>query len=250
MSLDLSKIFSNETISRRDSLEAICNVGKITFLATTFPSFLRAQYYLDFKLTPFIYQNPWVKHEIINFLDQQEVRDALGFDPLNYKKPITLEITEHNKKVIKGEDKDRIIGAGKTYKYIWINAHLFSNQDPEPYLISQGFEKENYQEFLDMLTELRQDSEMLELYRGLTIVHEIAHRRLIDSYSEGKEIVLTDHGFTNRIEIKVLTNLYKSGKVDLEMSEKIIHFFEKYLNNEQQPQHEIDKYLKKHFGLR
>ncbi len=237
MSLDLSKIFSNETISRRDSLEAICNVGKITFLATTFPSFLRAQYYLDFKLTPFIYQNPWVKHEIINFLDQQEVIDALGFDPLNYKKSIILEVAEYSTHITE-EFATEFRGS------IWISAYLFSDKDPEPYFISMGLEKEKYQKKLEMLTELRSDPEMLKLSRGLTIVHEIAH--VWEGHNEGS--ILTGHGVTYRIEVEVIENLYNSGKVDLEMCKKMFDFFEKYMNNRPtQPKTTIDRYFQEHF---
>ncbi len=252
----LSKIFSEPgtQISRGDSIQAICEGLGITAIITNFPSVLfSSQSSLYFKSTTFIQQHPEVRKEITDFLSQQEVKDALSFDPFNYNQPITLDIGEENKK---GEKPTNF---GYTYYGLsWINAYYFSYKDPTPYLKSQRLKrllgkelkKEDYQKYLDMLTELRKDPEMLKLYRGISLSHEIAHIRERYSLFEDSLITLTDHGFTNRIEIKVLTNLYKSSKVDLEMSEKIIHFFEKYLNNEQQPQHEIDKYLRKHFGLR
>lgn len=278
--LHLEKIISepDTPTSRRDFFHDIWQDLKIIFVASTFPYVLRAsQSSLQFKPTPFIQQNPWVKDEITDFLNQQEVRDALGFDPLNYK-PMILEVKEgvsdHPEKKY-GPKYARLVDPtsfGIQYDELtWINAYFFSNKDPEPYLITQELrrtlgkelKKEDYQEYLDKLTELREDPEMLKLYRGLGVAHEIAHIRTYYSYDEGNPLInLTDHGFTNRMEIKILTNLYKSGKVELEMCEKIINFFEKYLNindnpyknsktkNTPQPQHEIDKYLRTHFGLR
>jgi len=177
---------------------------------------------LSFKPTDFVRKHSWVKDEILSFLSQEEVKKELRFDLLNYNNTLNLSVQEGS----------ILIGYGTAYNdgTAWINDYLFSNKDPEVDLIRDGVNKEKYQRDLDKLRELREDKEMLKLYRGLLSTHEIAH--IVEFYSarEGSPITLTGHGVNDRIEVKILNNLYNSGEIDNNMYNKVIDFLEKYSN--------------------
>ena len=245
----LSKLLykNNQSISRRELLNTVVQDVGLFFLldrygkSNTRVSSINESVGLDsliFKPTKFIEAYPSVKDEIVYFLSQEEVKKAFGFDPLTYKDQIVLNISEGS----------ILQGYGVHYdESAWINGYLFSNANPELELIQKGFKSHQYQKDIDMLKELRADKEMLKLYRGLLVTHEIAHVIEWHTKNTKNPLLLTGHGVTNRIEIRILTNLYQSGKVPLKTCEKIIGFTEKYLNSMKQPKAEIDDYYKNNF---
>lgn len=194
-----------------------------------------------FVPTAFMAENPWIEAEIREFLSRDEVKMSLGFDPLHYR-PISVHIQEFD--IYKG------FGTQSDAR-TWINGYVFSARmptpSPDPNLHGARGDAGAYPNRPDMLGELRADPEMLKLYRGLLVAHEIAHVGEWYAARLNAPVTLTGHGVTNRVEIHILTNLYLARKIDPETWEKLFSFFERHLNTEHQPKDDIAAYYAANF---
>ena len=195
---------------------------------------------LSFETGGFIERYPWIRTEIRTFLAQEEVRSALGFDPLDYDQPILIHILEHRL-----SDRADLDVFGRTVnEYVSVSGHIFvgsgSQSLPGPALAGGPL----CQKRAEMLSALTARPSLLILYRNLLVAHEVAH--VAEWYAlmqTGENVRLTGHGITNRVEVKILTHLYRSGKTDPETYVRMLHFYKKYLNEENQPSAEIHAFL-------
>ncbi len=185
---------------------------------------------LTFETTDFIEASPWARREVEAFLGLPEVREALGFDPLAFRQ-IIVELKPYDpEKGFGSQCRERIL----------INAVLYSPAANEPAPDSLRSR---------MLRELGRDREMLVLYRNLLVTHELAHLGEWYFGREGSPVTLTRHDVTRRMEIKVLANLYRSGRVSQAMCRQIVDFFQRHMNMEGQTDEEIRACLARDFDI-
>ena len=91
-------------------------------------------------------------------------------------------------------------------------------------MIKQCFSKKSYQRDLEGFRKISANPLALKLFRNLKVVHEIGHS-LPNSPSR-----LDDHGVTNWVEVMVLSELYRKGKIDRGTFEYVFDFIAEYQN--------------------
>ncbi|GEM_PF-3469609 len=185
-------------------------------------------------------RHPWIEHEIRQFLDQEEVRAGLGFDPLSYENPFTLTLLEQR---LNDKGIIRMFGT-TTNRHVYVRAGLFAGtpsarNDMDPAMDPDALRNQR------MCRMLAADPEMLALYRNLLICHEIAHvgewyalrqRQAVATY--------TGHGISNRAEIRILTRLLHAGKVRPAVYDKLFLFYATFMNQDAESQDDIDRYYR------
>jgi len=201
---------------------------------------------LSFGTDGIIAIQPWISSEIRYFLGQEEVRSVLGFDPLHSAHPILIQILEHRLT----HRHDMMVFGLTVNEKVSISSHIFVEprieKIPEP-SVTQGW---LWKKRISMLRELWHNPRLLRLYRGMLVAHEVAHvGEWYVMVHRGSRVCFTGHGVTNRVEIKILTRLYLSGKIDPEIYAGMLHFYMKYLNNEGQSEDDVKAYLTRNLIL-
>lgn len=185
---------------------------------------------LSFHSGGFIERHPWIKKEIRSFLGQKEVRTALGFDPLAHEHPILIRILEHR---LARQHNLQVFGV-TVNEQVSLSGHVFLFAGHHPLDPAELEEKPGplYRKRIAMLSELRRHPKMLKLYRGLLVAHEVAH--VGEWYTllvEDRYVTLTGHGIADRVEIKILNALFRSGKIDRKTYRWMFRFYQRYLND-------------------
>jgi hypothetical protein len=197
---------------------------------------------IEFKTSRLLEQRPWIKDEIRQFLDQEEVRAGLGFDPLSYETPFTLTLLEQR---LTEQGIIRMFGTAANQN-VYVRAGLFRP-------VATG--DEGTLAFLEtdpdtvrkqrMLRVLSADPDMLVLYRNLLICHEIAHVGEWYALTRRGEVVhYTGHGIRNRAEMRILTRLLHAGKVRPEAYAKLFLFYATFMNQDAESQDAIARYYR------
>jgi hypothetical protein len=193
-----------------------------------------------FKKSHLLEQHPWIEREIRQFLDQEEVRVALGFDPLSYENAFTLTLLEQR---LTETGIIRLFGTAANQD-VYIRAGLFRP-------ITAGDVDGNSRLETDpdtarkqrMLRVLSTDPDMLALYRNLLICHEIAHVGEWYALTQRREVVhYTGHGIRNRAEMRILTRLLRAGKVRPEVYSKLFLFYVTFMNQDAEAEEDIARY--------
>lgn len=196
-----------------------------------------------FKKSHLLEQHPWIEREIRQFLDQEEVQIALGFDPLSYENAFTLTLLEQR---LTEKGLIRLFGTAANQD-VYIRAGLFRP-------IAAGDVGGN--SFLEtdpdtarkqrMLRILSTDPDMLALYRNLLICHEIAHVGEWYALTQRREVVhYTGHGIRNRAEVRILTRLLRAGKVRPEVYSKLFLFYVTFMNQDAEAEEDIARYYRR-----
>ena len=185
-------------------------------------------------------QHPWIEHEIRQFLDQEEVRAGLGFDPLSYENPFTLTLLEQRL-----NDKGIIRMFGTTAnRHVYVRAGLFAGTPSARNDIGPAMDPDTVRNHR-MCRMLADDPEMLALYRNLLICHEVAHVGEWYALRERQAVVTyTGHGVRNRAEIRILTRLLHAGKVRPAVYAKLFLFYATFMNQDAESQEDIDRYYR------
>ncbi len=197
---------------------------------------------IEFKASRLLEQHPWIKDEIRQFLDQEEVRAGLGFDPLSYETPFTLTLLEQR---LTDQGIIRLFGTAANQN-VYVRAGLF-----RPATAGDG----DTVSFLEMdpdavrkqrmLRVLSADPDMLALYRNLLICHEIAHVGEWYALTRRGEVVhYTGHGIRDRAEMRILTRLLHAGKVRPEAYAKLFLFYATFMNQDAEPEDDIARYYR------
>jgi hypothetical protein len=197
---------------------------------------------IEFKASRLLEQYPWIKDEIRQFLDQEEVRVALGFAPLSYEAPFTLTLLEQR---LTDQGIIRMFGTAANQN-VYVRAGLF-----RPAATGDGGAVAFLETDPDtirkqrMLRILSADPDMLALYRNLLICHEIAHVGEWYALTQRGEIVhYTGHGIRNRAEMRILTRLLHAGKVHPEAYAKLFLFYATFMNQDAEPEEDIARYYR------
>ena len=180
---------------------------------------------------------PWIKDEIRQFLGQDEVRDALGFDPLSYESPFTVTLLEQR---LSDRGIFRMFGRAANQD-VFIQARLFVNPGrPETGSDAAQTLDPDTARKVNMLRILAADPEMLVLYRNLLICHEVAHVGEWYALTQrGALVRYTGHGVSNRAEIRILTQLLQAGKVRPAVFTKLYLFYATFMNQEAEPEEDL-----------
>src|SRR3989338_11625418 len=213
---------------------------------------------LRFAPTKIFEENLWIEDEIRQFLSQRDVLDVLGRDPQNYDRQINVIISDSSITMGHGLTNDVNIDLnGVMYLPKHYSKKEIAQAVHEQY--SKDYRQNYADEFnhvVDLRTEelyrsnlvLVEDLEFARIYRNLLVAHELSHAfanteiiydkdgKVINNYAE------TGHGVTNRTEIKIATNLYKSGKISKEMWGKIFDYHLKYKNNDKESDKQVLAY--------
>lgn len=197
---------------------------------------------IEFKASRLLEQHPWIKDEIRQFLDQEEVRAALGFDPLSYENPFTLTLLEQR---LTDQGIIRMFGTAANQN-VYVRAGLF-----RPFPAGDAGTAAFLETDPDtvrkqrMLRVLSADPDMLALYRNLLICHEIAHVGEWYALTQRGEVVrYTGHGIRNRAEMRILTRLLHAGKVHPEAYAKLFLFYATFMNQDAESQDDIARYYR------
>ncbi len=197
---------------------------------------------IEFKTSRLLEQHPWIKDEIREFLDQEEVQAGLGFDPLSYETPFTLTLLEQR---LTDQGIIRMFGTAANQN-VYVRAGLF-----RPVTAGDGGTVAFLETDPDtvrkqrMLRVLSADPDMLALYRNLLICHEIAHVGEWYALNQRGEVVhYTGHGIRNRAEMRILTRLLHAGKVRPEAYAKLFLFYATFMNQDAESQDDIARYYR------
>ena len=197
---------------------------------------------IEFKTSRLLQEHPWVKDEIRQFLDQEEVRAGLGFDPLSYETPFTLTLLEQR---LTDQGIIRMFGTASNQN-VYVRAGLF-----RPVTAGDGGTVGLLETDPDtvrkqrMLRVLSADPDMLALYRNLLICHEIAHVGEWYALTRRGEVVhYTGHGIRDRAEMRILTRLLHAGKVRPEAYSKLFLFYATFMNQDAESQDDIARYYR------
>lgn len=179
----------------------------------------------------------WIEEEIRQFLGQDEVRDALGFDPLSYESPFTVTLLEQR---LSDRGIFRMFGRAANQD-VFIQARLFVNPGrPEAGSDATQTLDPDTSRKANMLRILAADPEMLVLYRNLLICHEVAHVGEWYALTQrGALVRYTGHGVSNRAEIRILTRLLQAGKVRPAVFSKLFLFYATFMNQEAEPEEDL-----------
>jgi hypothetical protein len=197
---------------------------------------------IEFKSSRLLEEHPWIKDEIRQFLDQEEVRAGLGFDPLSYETPFTLTLLEQR---LTDQGIIRLFGTAAN-QHVYVRAGLF-----RPVTAGDGGTVAFLETDPDtvrqqrMLRVLSADPDMLALYRNLLICHEIAH--VGEWYAltrRGDVVQYTGHGIRDRAEIRILTRLLHAGKVRPEAYAKLFLFYATFMNQDAEPEDDVARYYR------
>jgi hypothetical protein len=197
---------------------------------------------IEFKTSRLLEQHPWIKDEIRQFLDQEEVRAGLGFDPLSYETPFTLTLLEQR---LTDQGIIRMFGTAANQN-VYVRAGLFrpataGNGDTVAYLETDPDAVRKQR----MLRVLSADPNMLALYRNLLICHEIAHVGEWYALTRRGEVVhYTGHGIRDRAEMRILTRLLHAGKVRPEAYAKLFLFYATFMNQDAEPEDDVARYYR------
>ena len=180
---------------------------------------------------------PWIKDEIRQFLGQDEVQDALGFDPLSYESPFTVTLLEQR---LSDRGIFRMFGRAANQD-VFIQARLFVNPGrPEAGSDAAQTLDPDTARKVTMLRILAADPAMLVLYRNLLICHEVAHVGEWYALTQrGALVHYTGHGISNRAEIRILTRLLQAGKVRPAVFTKLFLFYATFMNQEAEPEEDL-----------
>jgi hypothetical protein len=197
---------------------------------------------IEFKTSRLLEQHPWIKDEIRQFLDQEEVRAGLGFDPLSYETPFTLTLLEQR---LTDQGIIRMFGTASNQN-VYVRAGLF-----RPVAAGDGGTVGLLETDPDtvrkqrMLRVLSADPDMRALYRNLLICHEIAHVGEWYALTQRGEVVhYTGHGIRDRAEMRILTRLLHAGKVRPEAYSKLFLFYATFMNQDAESQDDIARYYR------
>lgn len=242
---------SKEKGGRRDSLraQACCILaGTLALLllagCAAFdhpPADTQASSGMALAKTPFLLANPWIEAEIRQFLAQPEVRDAFGFDPLSYENIFTVTLLEQR---MSEQGIFRLFGTAANQD-VYIQGRIFEdNASSRRHTGANGHDADAARR-ASMLDYLAADPQMLILYRNLLICHEVAH--VVEWYAllqRQETIRYTGHGISDRIEIRILTNLLQTGKVRPEVYSELFLFYVTFLNQDAEPAADVARYYR------
>lgn len=185
-------------------------------------------------------RHPWIEHEIRQFLDQEEVRAGLGFDPLSYENPFTLTLLEQR---LSDTGIIRMFGTTAN-RHVYVRAGLFADTPSARNDIDPAMDPDTVRNHR-MCRMLAADPEMLALYRNLLICHEIAHVGEWYALRQRQAVVTyTGHGISNRAEIRILTRLLHAGKVRPAVYGKLFLFYATFMNQDAESEDDINRYYR------
>lgn len=203
------------------------------------PSAAQASSGMTVNKTRLLLANPWIEIEIREFLGQPEVRDVLGFDPLSYETPFTLNLLEQR---ISKQGILRLFGA-TVNQNVYIHSRLFIDD------ASAGRPERGYDQNANaalrafMLDRLSADPQVKVLYRNLLICHEVAHVAEWYALSQRQAVVrYTGHGISDRVEIRILTRLLQTGKIRPEVYAEVFLFYATFMNQDAEPEADVFRY--------
>ena len=221
----------------RQAVKIILIIAAMAMIGCALPSLKKTdtRSRFTFTRTKFIAHNPWVRDEVSSFLAREEVRSALGFDPLHFDKPLIIHISDDMFPQSLGQEiNEKVI----------IDGHLFSDRIYIDGLVIRARSTVRYGEEICMLRELRNDQAVLKLFRNLVVAHEVAHVREYYAYGEDTHLTLTGHNVTDRIETNILTRLYHGGAITRDLCRRVFRIITKYRNNNGESIASIERYYR------
>ena len=205
---------------------------------------------ISVKEYKYVFENPWIKEEIKQFLSRDEVKRGLGFDPADGSFLLVIIPTAPSGEFGRSREEN---GIGN----IDVNGILYDGS--EKMFIKRfrenGFtDKEvktdrNIQRTLAIFRKIIKDKNVLKLYRNLLICHELSHQGAAQNLIPWERE--TGHTATTRVESWILKNLYDSGKADKENCRAILDIYRDVSaaigNQDQEPLEDFESFTEEFF---